>query len=123
MYRLLGMLISIFILAIAGAASAKSVKLGIVVETLGNPYFACVKRAAEEEAKSHPDLKLTVLGAATGFYYYFKIIRAMYWEGSVSEGEVTGLKVGRLAMLAIILLVVAVFFFGIFPAPLLGLTL
>ena len=66
MYRLLGMLISIFILAIAGAASAKSVKLGIVVETLGNPYFACVKRAAEEEAKSHPDLKLTVLGAATG---------------------------------------------------------
>ena len=66
MYRLLGMVISIFILAIAGAASAKSVKLGIVVETLGNPYFACVKRAAEEEAKSHPDLKLTVLGAATG---------------------------------------------------------
>ncbi len=66
---------------------------------------------------------LAVLGAATGFYYYFKIIRAMYWEGSVSEGEVTGLKVGRLAMLAIILLVVAVFFFGIFPAPLLGLTL
>jgi NADH-quinone oxidoreductase subunit N len=66
---------------------------------------------------------LAVVGAATGFYYYFKIIRAMYWESPISEGEVTGLKVGRLAMLAIILLVIAVFFFGIFPAPLLGLTL
>ncbi|MFP6874582.1 MAG: NADH-quinone oxidoreductase subunit N [Verrucomicrobiales bacterium] len=66
---------------------------------------------------------LAVLGAATGFYYYFKIIRAMYWESPMGEGEVSGLEVGRLTMLAIILLVVAVFFFGVFPAPLLGLTL
>ena len=66
MCRILGVIIATVFLAVAGIASAKTVKLGIVVETLGNPYFACVKRAAEEEAKSHPDLKLTVLGAATG---------------------------------------------------------
>ena len=66
---------------------------------------------------------LAVLGATTGFYYYFKIIRAMYCESPTGEGEVSGLEVGRLTMLAIILLVIAVFFFGVFPAPLLGLTL
>ena len=41
-------------------------KIGIVVETLGNPYFACVKKSAEEEAAKHSDVNLTVLGAATG---------------------------------------------------------
>jgi len=66
---------------------------------------------------------LAVLGASTGFYYYFKIIRAMYWEDPTSDGVVVGLKVSRLTMLTIILLVITVFFFGIFPAPLLGLTL
>jgi ribose transport system substrate-binding protein len=51
--------------AISGPALAQS-KVGIVVETLGNPYFACVKEAAEAEAQNHDDLDLTVLGAATG---------------------------------------------------------
>ena len=46
-------------------AAAQS-KIGIVVETLGNPYFACVKKAAEEEAAKHSDVDLTVIGAATG---------------------------------------------------------
>ena len=41
-------------------------KIGIVVETLGNPYFACLKNSAEEEAAKHSDVDLTVIGAATG---------------------------------------------------------
>jgi len=47
-------------------AATAGAKVGIVVETLGNPYFACVKKSAEEEAAKHSDLELTVLGAATG---------------------------------------------------------
>ena len=66
---------------------------------------------------------VAVVGAATGFYYYFKIIKAMYWETAASEGEVPELKVGRVAMVSILVLLFAVFFFGIFPAALLGLTL
>mgnify|MGYP006081236517 CR=1 FL=1 len=66
---------------------------------------------------------VAVLGAATGFYYYFKIIKAMYWEVAVSEDQVTQLKVGRVAMVSILVLMIAVLFFGIFPASLLGLTL
>jgi ABC-type sugar transport system substrate-binding protein len=46
--------------------AAAASKVGIVVETLGNPNFACLKKAAEEEAAKHSDLQLTVLGAATG---------------------------------------------------------
>jgi ribose transport system substrate-binding protein len=41
-------------------------KVGIVVETLGNPYFACLKKSAEAEAVKHPDVDLTVIGAAAG---------------------------------------------------------
>lgn len=48
------------------AEAAKKVKVGLVVETLGNPYFACMKKAAEQEAKKHPEVELTVLGAAIG---------------------------------------------------------
>ena len=67
MKRLMGAVAALVVLAgLPAAAFAQGVKLGIVVETLGNPYFACLKRAAEEEAKNHPDLKLTVLGAALG---------------------------------------------------------
>jgi len=40
-------------------------RLGIVVESIGNPYFVCVRQGAEEEAKLHPDLQLTFIGGAT----------------------------------------------------------
>ena len=38
-------------IVLASPAVAKT-KIGIVVETLGNPYFACLKKAAEQEAAS-----------------------------------------------------------------------
>ena len=67
MKRIIG--IVIVALAFAGFTSpafAKDIKIGIVVETLGNPYFACLKRSAEAEAKNHPNVKLTVLSGALG---------------------------------------------------------
>jgi len=64
---------------------------------------------------------VAVFGAATGFYYYFKIIKAMYWGAAADESEVAEFKVSRLAMVSILVLLVAVFFFGIFPGTLLGL--
>lgn len=41
-------------------------KIGIVVETLGNPYFACLRDGAEAEAAKHADVSLTVLGGSSG---------------------------------------------------------
>lgn len=52
--------------ALAPAAHAETTKIGIVVQTLGNPYFACLKRGAEEEAAKHDGVELTVLAGATG---------------------------------------------------------
>ena len=56
---------------------------------------------------------VAILGAAAGFYYYFKIIRAMYWEKGAHDAK--GVEPSQLAKAAIITLVVAVFFFGIVP--------
>ncbi len=69
MKRMIGIVIVAVAVAFAGFTSpafAKDIKIGIVVETLGNPYFACLKRSAEEETKKHPNVKLTVLSGALG---------------------------------------------------------
>ena len=69
MKRMIGIVIVAVAVAFAGFTSpafAKDIKIGIVVETLGNPYFACLKRSAEAEAKKHPNVKLTVLSGALG---------------------------------------------------------
>ena len=63
----------------------------------------------------------TVLGAAAGFYYYFKIIRSMYWESPEPGTADQPLSFGPLARVAIILLTAAVFLFGIYPKPILAL--
>jgi NADH-quinone oxidoreductase subunit N len=60
-------------------------------------------------------LALGVLGAAAGFYYYFKVIRAMYWN-PVPEG-VAGIVPSRLVQATVIILAAAIVFFGVFPAP------
>jgi NADH-quinone oxidoreductase subunit N len=60
---------------------------------------------------------LIVIGIVTvacGFYYYFKVVRAMYWETSSEDGAVPISGISRLAMTAMI---VAIVFFGIFPGP------
>lgn len=60
------LLLTSVLLGGTAAANAADTRLGIVVETLGNPYFACLKAGAEAEAAKHPEMKLTVIGAATG---------------------------------------------------------
>ncbi len=67
---------------------------------------------------------VAILGAACGFYYYFKIIRAMYWEKpeAPADGEaVAAVPVSMLARVAIVALVLAVLFFGVFPKWILNL--
>lgn len=61
----LSLVLGVLLLGSPGEA-AKKIKIGLVVETLGNPYFACLKKGAEAEARKHPEVELTVLGAAIG---------------------------------------------------------
>jgi NADH-quinone oxidoreductase subunit N len=60
---------------------------------------------------------LIVIGVVTvacGFYYYFKVVRAMYWESPKVEVAVPVSGLSRLAMTA---MMAAIVFFGIFPGP------
>lgn len=58
-----------------------------------------------------------VITVACGFYYYFKVVRAMYWETPGGDGAVPVSGVSRLAMTAMI---AAIVFFGIYPQPVLN---
>jgi NADH-quinone oxidoreductase subunit N len=58
-----------------------------------------------------------VITVACGFYYYFKVVRAMYWETPAGEGAVPISGVSRVAMTAMI---AAIVFFGIYPQPVLN---
>jgi NADH-quinone oxidoreductase subunit N len=57
-----------------------------------------------------------VITVACGFYYYFKVVRAMYWEAPTAEGPVPVSGVSRVTMCA---MMAAIIFLGIYPQPIL----
>jgi NADH-quinone oxidoreductase subunit N len=65
---------------------------------------------------------LLVLGIITvgcGFYFYLKVVRAMYWQTAAANSAV--IPVSRLSMVTISALTLLIFLFGIFPQLGLGL--
>ena len=68
-------------------------------------------------AIAHRQTALIVVGVITvacGFYYYFKVVRAMYWETPAGDGAVPVSGVSRLAMIA---MMAGIIVLGIFPQP------
>jgi NADH-quinone oxidoreductase subunit N len=68
-------------------------------------------------AIAHHQTTLIVVGVITvacGFYYYFKVVRAMYWEAPSGDTAVPISGLSRIAMTAMI---AAIVFFGIYPGP------
>jgi len=60
---------------------------------------------------------LVVIGVVTvgcGFYYYLKVIRAMYWQPSAKADKI---PVNGLSRVAISALIVATIWFGVYPQP------
>jgi NADH-quinone oxidoreductase subunit N len=60
---------------------------------------------------------LVVVGVITvgcGFYYYLKVVRAMYWQSSVRTEKIS---VNGLSRLAISALIVATIWLGVYPQP------
>jgi NADH-quinone oxidoreductase subunit N len=62
-------------------------------------------------------LVVGVITVACGFYYYLKVVRAMYWETSVSDVAVPLSGLSRAAMTA---MVAAIVFLGVYPQPILN---
>jgi NADH-quinone oxidoreductase subunit N len=71
-------------------------------------------------AVAHHQTALIVVGVITvacGFYYYFKVVRAMYWEAPVGgEAAVPFSGLSRVTMAA---LIAAIIFLGVYPQPVL----
>src|SRR6516164_447478 len=64
-------------------------------------------------------LALGVITVGCGFYYYLKVVRAMYWQPV--PGNAAAIPVNSLSLITIALLVLFIFVFGIFPGLALGL--
>jgi NADH-quinone oxidoreductase subunit N len=62
---------------------------------------------------------LGVITVGCGFYYYLKVVRAMYWQPAPSNAA--AIPVNSLSLITIALLVLFIFVFGIFPGLALGL--
>ncbi|CAN5899224.1 NADH-quinone oxidoreductase subunit N [soil metagenome] len=61
---------------------------------------------------SYAYLAIAIIGAASGFYYYFKVILALY---SKPETEPAKLRLTTLSYLAVITLVAAIIVLGVYP--------
>ena len=60
---------------------------------------------------------LGVITVACGFYYYLKVVRAMYWEPATSTAAVPLSQLSRVTMIALIAALVAL---GVYPQPILN---
>ncbi len=66
------------------------------------------------------EIALVVVGIVTvacGFYYYLKVVRAMYWQPATNNDAI---KINALSRAVIILLIIATIVFGVYPQPILN---
>ncbi len=65
-------------------------------------------------------IALGIVTVASGFYYYLKVVRAMYWQ-QPADPEAPEIPVGVAARLTIAILCALTIWLGVYPAPLLSL--
>ena len=73
-----------------------------------------------DAAIRHHQTTLVVVGVITvacGFYYYLKVVRAMYWEGPAGD---TLFPLSGLLRLAISAMIAGIIFLGVYPQPILN---
>ena len=78
------------------------------------------KFAIFASAIAHNQILLVVAGVLTvacGFYYYLKVVRAMYWQPSAAQEPV---RISMLSRVIMILLMIATILFGVYPQPVLN---
>jgi NADH-quinone oxidoreductase subunit N len=62
-------------------------------------------------------LVIGIIAVGAGFYYYLRVITAMYWN---EPGDGTPIKLGPLTRFSVVILSVGIVVFGIWPKPLLS---
>jgi NADH-quinone oxidoreductase subunit N len=58
-----------------------------------------------------------IIAVGAGFYYYLKVVTAMYWE---EPNDSTPIEVPPLTSVAVAVLAALIVIFGVFPAPVLS---
>jgi NADH-quinone oxidoreductase subunit N len=58
-----------------------------------------------------------IVTVACGFYYYLKVVRAMYWLPGTNNDPIA---VSTLSRAIMVLLIIATIFFGVYPQPILN---
>ena len=72
-----------------------------------------------DAAIQHHQTLLVVIGVITvgcGFYYYLKVVRAMYWLGPANTSPIV---ISALSRVAICALIAGIFILGVYPKPIL----
>ena len=62
---------------------------------------------------------LGIITVACGFYYYLKVVRAMYWQAPPEDAA--PIEVSALTRFTAAFLTAAILILGVYPAPLLRL--
>ena len=78
-------------------------KFFIFVSAVGQKQFALVA--------------VGIVTVACGFYYYLKVVRAMYWQPITNSNAIS---VSALSRAIMILLITATIVFGVYPQPILN---
>jgi NADH-quinone oxidoreductase subunit N len=68
-------------------------------------------------AKQWTLIGLGIITVGAGFYFYFRVVAAMYWQEPTETAPIIVSPLSRLTMIA---LVAGIFFFGINPSPILS---
>jgi len=63
-------------------------------------------------------IAVAFIGAAAGFYYYFNVVRAMWWA---PPGDLAPVELPAISKACVIVLTIATLVFGIYPQPILAL--
>lgn len=58
-----------------------------------------------------------VISVGAGFYYYFKVVRAMYWDDPTADEKI---EISPLTRALLIALIAGIFVFGVYPQPILS---
>jgi len=64
-------------------------------------------------------IALGIVTVGCGFYFYLKVVRAMYWQAAAAS--VAAIPISKLSWAAIAIMVILIFLLGIFPQIALGL--
>lgn len=78
--------------------------------------FLIFKSAVAAGQYAYPLLGVGIIGVGAGFYYYLRVISAMYWN---EPGETTPIKLGFLTRATVVALSVFIVVFGVWPNPVL----